>query len=423
MLLLSAVASTIAFAGGDIAPVEPVVPAATPAPAACDFWGSIGARYEAHDDDTDTGEFGDKENNRFGLGVVLGTERELGYGFGVGAEVAALKAWSEIAEQNIYGQRIKNPNKVTSDEFAELSQLYLTYKYGNTAAKLGRQALPKSLSPWAWSDSDIGVLYNTFEGLVVANTDIADTTLVGAWIDRVGTGSDFTKITGDNTGLYMLAAQYTGIENTTLTGSVYFIPENDDLNMGKAVSVWGTAETKIDNFALGLQAAYAKADNGSIAKRRYKVNNQTVEVAGEDATFGVAAYAGTSYEGLNAKLTVAYINDGDATLNLGGTSAFWGNSFAGAFGGDVSPYGGKQTIVRLDADYNLDGYGTIYGGVAYDKYSDDRVIDKQYGGRLGYKFNLGKFDTKVEYRYVKTENNDGTDNKAQRIRVEGIYKF
>jgi hypothetical protein len=419
MLLLSAVASTIAFAGGDIAPVEPVVPAATPAPAACDFWGSIGARYEAHDDDTNTGEFGDKENNRFGLAVDLGVEKDLGYGFGFGAEVAAGTGWQQIADLDLNGNSVTGAG---DNEFAELSQLYLTYKYGNTAAKLGRQALPKSLSPWAWTDTTVGVPDVTYEGLVVANTDLPDTTLVGAWIARAGDRSSFAKLTGDNTGLYMLAAQYTGIENTTLSGSVYFIPENDDLNMGKAVSVWGTAETKIDNFALGLQAAYAKADNNSIAQVNRNTNT------GEDATFGVAAYAGTSYEGLNAKLTVAYINDGDATLNLPsalnkGTSAFWGNSFAGAFGGDVSTTGGKQTIVRLDADYNLDGYGTIYGGVAYDKYSDDNTIDKKYGGRLGYKFNLGKFDTKVEYRYVKTENNDGTDNKAQRIRVEGIYKF
>jgi hypothetical protein len=105
-LLLSAVASTIAFAGGDIAPVQPVVPAATPAPAACDFWGSIGARYEAHDDDTNTGEFGDKENNRFGLAVDLGVEKDLGYGFGFGAEVAAGTGWQQIADLDLNGNSV-----------------------------------------------------------------------------------------------------------------------------------------------------------------------------------------------------------------------------------------------------------------------------------------------------------------------------
>jgi len=419
-LLLSAVASTIAFAGGDIAPVQPVVPAA--APAACDFWGSVGFRYEAYDDENverndaiSNYEFDEEENNRFTVAVTLGVEKEIGYGFGIGAEVAAGTGWSEIADLNMYGKSVVGSDN--DDEFAELSQLYLTYKTGNTAVKLGRQALPKSLSPWAWSDTDIDVLANTFEGLVVANTDIADTTLVGAWITSRVDGSSRLKLTGDNTGLFMLAGQYTGIENTTLRASAYYIPENDDLNMGKAFSIWTSAETKVDNFDLGFQAVYAKADNNSIAQIDRENNT------GEDATIAVAAYAGTSFQGLHAKLTVAYINDGDASLNLGGTSAFWGNSFAGAFGTDASASGGKQTIVRLDADYKIDGYGTIYGGVAYDKYDDDNTVDKKYGGRLGYKFNVGKFNTKIEYRYRKAENLDGSECKEQRIRVEGIYKF
>jgi hypothetical protein len=44
-LLLSVVASTMIFAGGDIAPVEPA------APASADFWGQIGFYYQAEDID------------------------------------------------------------------------------------------------------------------------------------------------------------------------------------------------------------------------------------------------------------------------------------------------------------------------------------------------------------------------------------
>ncbi len=391
-LLLSVVASGFIFAGGNIAPVQPVVPAAA-APAACDFWGSLGARYEAYDDDTSTGEFGDKANNTWKAAVTLGVEKELGYGFGFGAEVAG---FTDLGLTDIAGN---------TKDVSEISQLYLTYKYGNTAIKAGRQTLPKNLSPWAWSDRTIGVVDRAYNGVVVANTDIANTTLVGAWIASFNDdGSDTTMINGSDLGLFMLAAEYTGVTNTTFDISAYYIPENN--NYGKAYSVWASAQTKVSNFNLGLQAAYAKADAGSVANLG----------TGDDATYGVAGYIGTKYDAFDAKLTLAYINDGDATLNLGSTSAFWGNTFEGVIGANVVP-GNKQTIAKLDLGYSL-AYGKIYLAAAYDK--PDHGEDA-YGAALGYKFKVSGVNAKVEYRYIK--NQDFTKRKDQRVRVEGVYKF
>jgi hypothetical protein len=186
-LLLSVVATGFIFAGGNIAPVAPVAPQV--APAACDFWGQIGARYEFKDNGTL--KLGDKENNTWKTTVVLGVNKQIGYGFGIGAEVAATT------------QLGLNDIAADTDESAELSELYLTYKAGNTAVKAGRQALPKTLSPWAWTDSTLGRKDTTFEGVVAINTDLADTTLVGAWISKAGTGSTFNNVNGVNaTGLF-----------------------------------------------------------------------------------------------------------------------------------------------------------------------------------------------------------------------------
>jgi len=391
-LLLSVVATGFIFAGGDIAPVAPVEPQPAVAPAACNFWGTIGARYEFFDHDMPGTEndydFGDKENNTWKATVVLGVEKEIGYGFGIGAEVAAT---NQLGLTDIAARY---------DDDAELSQLYLTYKTGNTLIKAGRQALPKTLSPWAWSDRTVNRIDTSFEGVVVVNTDLADTTLVGAWIARAGDKEDFVKVNGeDDKGLFMLAVENKSLANTTLRSSLYYITE------AKIFSGWASAETKFNNVDLGLQVAYAKPDEG-------------------DDTIGVAGRIGTTYNNLDLALTAAYINDGDVTLNLGGTSGFWGNSFEGAFGGDISKGGGKQTIVRLDGGYDLGNYGKIYGGVGYDKFSDDATYDKAYGGRLGYKFKIADVNAKVEYRYRKFEGNNDADTwKEQRIRVEGIYKF
>jgi len=377
-LLLSVVASGFIFAGGDIAPAAPVVPAA--APAACDFWGSIGARYEFKDNGTL--KFGDKENNTWKTTVVLGVEKQLAYGFGFGAELAAT---SQLGLKDI---------AAPMDENAELSELYLTYKAGNTAFKLGRQALPKSLSPWAWTDTTVNRKDTTYEGLVVVNTDLANTTLVGAWIAKAGTGASFAKVNGQNDkGLFMIAAQNKSLANTTLTGSAYYITEL------KASSVWASAETKAGAVNLGLQAAYAKFDNVK-------------------STFGIAAYAGGNLGAVSTKLTLAYLNDGASTLNLGGSSAFWGNSFAGAFGGDVSATGGKQKIARLDLGYKIQNAGKVYFSAAYDKPDNG---ENAYGAALGYLFKVSGVKGKVEYRYIK--NKDFTSRKDQRIRVETIYNF
>ena len=384
-LLLSVVASGILFAGGNIAPAAPVAPAA--APAACDFWGSLGARYEFYKDGAagKANKWG-KKDNTWKATVVLGVEKELGYGFGFGAVVAAT---SDL------GLDIANPKY---GEDAELSQLYLTYKTGNTAFKLGRQALPKTLSPWAWTDTTVGRDDADFEGLVVVNTDLPDTTLVGAWIARV---ANVGPVNGaNNKGLFMLAGQYTGIANTTLRSSLYYVTKG----AGKAkYSAWASAETKVSNVDLGLQVAFAKTK-------------------GTKSTVGVAAYAGTSFDAFDAKLTLAYINAGATTLNLGGTSAFWGNTFA-AFGGDIN--GGKQKIARLDLGYKLpNNYGKIYGGVGYDKSTGvGRSFNKKLGAVLGYKFKVSGINAHIQYRYVKTTNTNGSTSKHQRVRVEGIYKF
>ena len=198
----------------------------------------------------------------------------------------------------------------------------------------------------------------------------------------------------------MLAAQYTGIANTTLTGSAYFIPKVGATNKS-AFSVWASAETKVNNVNLGLQVAYAKA----------KVLTKT---------YGIAAYAGTSFDAFDAKLTLAYINDGTTPLvaakavGLKATSGFWGNTFGGVFGGDVTT--GKQKIVRLDLGYKPSFGGKIYGGVAADKQTGSKTA---VAARVGYDFTVYGVAAKVEYRYHK----DFAGAKNHRVRVQGVYKF
>ncbi len=377
-LLLSVVATGFIFAGGDIAPVAPVQQP-TVAPAACDFWGTLAMRYDFKKD----GEYnlGDKENNFYATALAIGVEKELGYGFGFGAEFGAYTDLGLDIADSVAG---------TS---SELSQLYLTYKAGNTAIKAGRQALPKSLSPWAWSDRTAGVLDTAFEGVVVVNTDIKDTTLVGAWVSRYAVGNKSERINGDtNKGVVMLALQNKSLANTTITASLYYAP-----SPLKATSAWLAVEGKAGSVDLGLQVAYSKLKGANLKK-----------------TLGVAAYAGTSFNGLDAKLTLAYIDDGKSPLKpFEGGSGFWGATWY-VFGGETM--GAKQKIARLDLGYKIDGYGKVYGGVAADKVTGGKTM---VAARIGYDFKIKDINAKVEYRY----NKDNDSVKHHRIRVQGVYKF
>ncbi len=416
-LLLSVVASGIIYAGGDIAPAEPVQQPAA-APAACNFWGTLAFRYDGMKNESfkDANNDGVNDNkNKWDLdsvpvaAIAMGVEKELGYGFGIGAELDGVYALDGKFNKNF--------------ERGEIMQAYLNYKAGNTKITVGRQALPKAVSPWAFTERDTlgGVPARTFNGVTVVNKDLPNTTLVAAWVASV---YDFNKgnvkLTGNtDKGLYALGAIYTGFENTTLSGIVYYIPKEG--SAGKAISAWAAIESKIQSVNVGLQLAYTKADLGSLANISNNSNNPD-----DKATFGVAGYIGTQFDAFDVKLTLAYINDGDGSLSLSqstmanvlgeATSGFWGASYR-TMGGNASLSAGKQKIARLDVGYKLpENYGKIYAGVAMDDPDNGKTA---YAARVGYDFTVYGVNAKIEYRYHK----DFAGNKDQRIRVQGVYKF
>ncbi len=388
-LLLSVVASGLIYAGGDIAPAQPVQPQV--APAACDFWGTLAFRYDANK--AGAYNFGDSENNLAVGALAMGVEKQLGYGFGFGAELDGLYALD--GSFNKLGEK------------GGITQAYITYKSGNTAVKLGRQALPASISPLAFTERDTlgGIPSKTFNGITVVNTSLANTTLVGAWI---ASSYDFfcgnQKVNGvDNKGVFMIAAIYKASADTTLQGNLYYAPKSSPFP--GLVSAWGTAKTKVNNVDLGLQVAYSK-------------------LKGAKASFGVAGYAGTKFDAFDVKLTLAYLNDGASPITLAGscastkfgekTSAFWGASYRAMGGATIA--GNKQKIARLDLGYTLANKSRIYGGVAVDKPDTGKTA---IAARVGYDFTVAGMAAKVEYRYHK----DFAGAKDHRIRVQAVYKF
>ncbi len=420
-ILLSIAASAVMFAGGDLVPIEPA------APATADFWGQIGFFYQAEDRNAPLApdhNWGDEFNNWFNATVVLGAEKQFSNGFGFGAEVAG---WTDFGAD--LGDRTLFKTDTTiagliDPTSAEVSQAYMTYVTGNTAIKAGRQALPKAVSPWAWSDRTGGVVDISYDGVVIANTDITDTTLVAGWVDQASFSSDTASNVdvSDKYGLYMISVINKSLANTTIALSGYYIPKSELRRNGfrntlfDTWSIWASAEGNTGLVNWGVQAVYIDGD---------AVWRNSRDDVG--ATAGVAAKVGSSWGDADAELVAAYINDGGYSMKTAGsgrgTSAFWSNN--GDYGGDVKP-GEAQWSLMAKAGYNL-AVGKVYGNVGYwdfdarnyGAYTLDNAID----AIAGYKFDFSGINANIEYRYLNESFTDRDDRERQRVRVEAYYKF
>ncbi len=364
-LLLSIVASTMIMAGGDIAPVEPAV--VTPAPVVESNWkfSGQGVVYYQTDDAGISGASGlpgdlfDQDNSSANAGLQLtATNADLIAGIGFGVQLNALGTLG--LEEDVVSNIMQRGDSLNS---AYVSQLYLTYGIGNTSLKVGRQELPKSLSPFAYSE-DWNVFTNTFNAALLVNTDIQDTVLVGAWVrDNNVNGMAAAMNTFGSTnfgdGVFLLSAQNKSIADLTLTGSWYYAADfsnniapgtNEDLNI-----LWADAQYNAGFANIGLQGGAVMCD------------------ALTDDTTAFGAMIGGKFDIVNAHVAYSHVNDSDLGMfQVGGsTSALYTETALD----QVSPVG---TALRNDMDKfvvaaNADVLGgNLTGAYAY---TDSGIVD------------------------------------------------
>lgn len=299
----------------------------------------------------------DHTTARANVGVQLNLDADLKNDFTFGSTINYLGTLG--LEKNLVDNTMQNTgasptanNSIADDVY--LSQFYIAKKIANTTVKLGRQELPQSLSPFAYSE-DWNVFKNTFEAALVVNTDIPNTTLVGAYVassNGNGVGADMASFTNlgvnNNAGTgaagieiegpaYMLTVQNKSIPMATVTASYYTVEDvadgateegasilwgdvaiaGKDLPMGLNFGVQGgqispeaTAYTDTTAFglkagmkvaALSLTAAYTSVDDGSVAVRNtggvktplysQMILNQSAIASDNDTIFLKAAYS------------------------------------------------------------------------------------------------------------------------------------
>ncbi|NKQ40901.1 MAG: hypothetical protein HF962_04950 [Sulfurovum sp.] len=411
-LLLSVIASTMIFAGGDIAPVEPA--AVAPASDCSDFSGAIGFYYK-----TKSTKVGDADANPalfdehlIGATAMIRVEKEIAYGIGFGAEVAG---FTSMTADTISGewQSIRGGTL----EFGELSELYLTYSVGNTAVKAGRFALPKKLSPYVWTDDTQNIKDVTFQGVLVANTDIADTTIYGAHIWSTIDGSTETYLNANShphdewgPGLFVLGFVNSSIANTTISGVGYYTPVAVAVGTNEYVTYAGflTADTTFMGLKASVRGGYVGGDDQASAD------------GSGDATFGVGAKIGGTVDMFDWDLRGTYISDGQYEIGM------------------MNPFYTSASQIVGTASYAVEaniaakvGPGTLYAKGKYTDWDFEDIVantgskDNSIEGRIGYKMKVfSDVTAKAEYRYKTTSMvrvDDDTVN--QEIRLEATYAF
>lgn len=245
-VLLSAIASTMIMAGGDIAPVEQVAEPAAKTQEA-DYGEIFGQLRGFYIDRTYNNNHPIGNRNSLNVGGYVGyTTPDLSglkltvaaygtYGFEIHDDDAEATNGGNPYDPSLYGRDGEN--------YAFIGQAYLDYTKENTNVKVGRMRLD---TPMAGAD-DARMLPNLFEAAVITNSDIENTTLLAGHVTKMTMGT-FSNIYDNSASLGLYSGYGLG---TTLAQS------GDFEDMGDVALGAGT-----DTDGVTTAALIFKDDNG-----------------------------------------------------------------------------------------------------------------------------------------------------------------
>ena len=386
--LVAALAVSAAVAGGDIAPVEP----AAKAPATeCNGCGKITGKaslwYLTNDRGASVDLF-DKNGAQGDAALRLDYTRNLFDGavtFNAGIQmVSTLGLENELVMGTFVGH---GPQPVQDAVWVDIFNAQ--FKVGNTAIIAGRQAID---TPFFYTET-WNIAQNTFDAIVVANSDLPDTTLVGAWVGR-GNGNANLTVMANNTDLnggmtkfygnpaYAFGAVTKLIPNTVAQAWYYYIPSVAD-------AYWLQADVNVDGILFGAQ---------------YAGTSTSIGLADTDAWAVKLGYDAGSWNAWGAYSQRSDDNGLDISniaTNGGGTGggqsklyteAYWAYGNVGARDAETFALGGSYDF----------GMATV--NAQYTDMTSDRVADMNEF-YVGTSFDLGPVDATLAY--TSTAYNDG----------------
>ena len=379
----------------------------------------------------------DKNTAGANFGVQLNLDADLKNGFTFGSQLSYLGTAG--LEKNLVSNTRQSTTAVgTMDTIADevaLTKIFIAKKVGNTTVKVGRQALPMSLSPLAYSEG-WNVFQNTFEAALVVNSDIPDTLVVGAYVGQSNgvSGANFAtfndlRVATDDSGTvgvdgtaYMLTVQNTSIPMTTVTGSYYSLAKIATTLEG-ADALWADVAIADKSLPMGLKIGLQA---GSIMPESSALADTTafgikVGLAPVENLTLCAAY--TSVDGDDAKPQAAIKNTGTGVKTPLFTQMIYNQD---AIALDANTF-------MLKASYNTGDYGTIIAQGTSTTAGHSNLMNRTVASvekdtdytdlELVYKVKVSGMDLMAAYINRNWSEKSGTADEENAVRIVARYAF
>ena len=394
------------------------------------------------------GDAGKGDAGILNTGVVLGYVTDAFYGFSLGLTMQSnFAAFADKDAKNLFSK----------DEFgsgAVLSEAYLAYTMKNTTAKVGRQFIASPLV----SGSGSRMIKEAFEGAVVINTDLPQTTLIAGYVSKfqgrttkaldgadlaaatmLGAESDIPEFSKTGVfagagaftfdGAYTAAAINKSITNLTLTGQYAVVKDVAGAVIGD-VDVYHVEAGYVlpmSGFELGFGAAYraSSTDKDINADGNYLGAKVTVaKLAGFGA--GFAYGTSDSSDDLIAGMGNGADNLYTGTTIRGGANTYQANTDSYKF--NVSYDFAQVGVAGLvfGAEYAIAKQDAISIATPNRAAANMAEIDyTTYGANLTYAFSgpLKGFTAALQYETQEKEVGAAAGVDTDEIRFMANYKF
>jgi len=403
----------------------------------------------------------DQNTAQANYGIQLNLDADLKNGFTFGSQLSYLGT-AGLEKNLVTGVRQTANGNIAmnnlSDEIA-LTKIFVAKKVGNTTVKVGRQALPMSLSPLAYSEG-WNVFENTFEAALIVNSDIPDTLVVGAYVGQsngsIGNIGDFNnlKVVTDDAGTadvqgtaYMLTVQNKSVPMATITGSYYSLA---DIGTAAVAGSWAIDQTTgLNTYTAPVAAVHSEGADAvwldvAVADKSLplglKIGLQAGSIMPENSAladttaWGVkvglapiekltlcAAY--TSVDGDDDKPQAAIKNTGTGVKTPLFTQMIYNQD---AIALDANTF-------MLKASYNTGDYGTIIAQGTSTTAGHSNLMNRTVASvekdtdytdlELVYKVKVSGMDLMAAYINRNWSEKSGTADEENAVRIVARYNF
>lgn len=351
--------------------------------------------------DSDTGFF-KQASSIADTALRLGVTADLLSNVSFGATAYAVSTLG--LENNLVSNTWTSGHSDLVEDNAWMGELWLAATVGNTTAKVGRMELD---TPLAFSEK-WNIAPNTFDAIALINTDIPDTTLVGAWVGKgnggagtIGQGvvvddAKFTSFSPVGKGAYAVGAINNSFEPLTLQAWYYNVLKAAD-------AVWLQADVAC-RLVPGLKAGvqYTELKPKDIVKSALGIDEKAKVFA---------AKAGYSIDALNAYVAYSKAKDNNAlpaanvATNFGESKLYTEFYFFGNYG-MVGAADAKTW--KVAADYDAKDFGKYlvsYTQLKNKSWADNKV--KEFAAEASKAF--GPLDASLAYVYTNDKDSFSDD--------------